>query len=175
MSRPASLTQRRTPSSTRSAMTEAVWRSMRTGSASERRTSAQKLVTPTEIWSGASLTPTTWAAPGVAHRADLQRNDKLVVEERRGDGGNGGRAQFGQLRDLDPRHGAEAADRIHHVKAIDRAHQFRIGGLHRSGASAAGVFFIREAELFSIPRRPVNRPASIFRLFPVVCLDSRLK
>ena len=71
------------------------------------------------------------AAPGVAHRADLQRNDEPVVEQRRGDGGNGGRAQFGQLGDLDPRHGAEAADRVHDMETIDRTHQFRVGGFHR--------------------------------------------
>ena len=66
MSRPASLTQRRMPSSTRSPMTDAVWRSRRMGSASERRMSAQKLVTATVIWSWASLTPTTCAASGLS-------------------------------------------------------------------------------------------------------------
>ena len=76
------------------------------------------------------------AASRVAHRADLQRDDEPVVEQRRGDGGDGRRAQVGQLRDLDPRHRAEATDRVHHVKAIDRAHQFGIGGLHRSDVSA---------------------------------------
>ena len=39
---------------------------MRIGSASVRRTSAQKLVAATVIWSGASFTPTTWAASGLS-------------------------------------------------------------------------------------------------------------
>ena len=65
-SRPVSLTHRRTPSSTRSAMTEAVWRSMRIGRASDERMSAQKFVTAIVIWSGASLTPTTRAASGLS-------------------------------------------------------------------------------------------------------------
>src|SRR5271166_3333675 len=64
IARPASLTHLLTPSSTRSAMTEAVCRSMRMGRTSELKMSAQKLVVATAIWSGASLTPTTWAASG---------------------------------------------------------------------------------------------------------------
>ena len=76
------------------------------------------------------------AATGVPHRADLKRDDQAVVEEGGSDCGHGRRAQVGQLRDLDPRHRAEATDRVHHVKAIDRAHQFGIGGLHRSDVSA---------------------------------------
>ena len=39
---------------------------MRIGRLSVRRTSAQKLVTATVIWSGASLTPTTCAASGLS-------------------------------------------------------------------------------------------------------------
>ena len=57
--RPASATQRRTPSSTRSAMTATGWRSTRMGSDSVLMTSARKLVTATVIWAGASLAPTT--------------------------------------------------------------------------------------------------------------------
>ena len=33
-------------------------------------------------------------------------------------------------RDLDAGDRPEAADRVHHVEAIDRAHQFGVGGLH---------------------------------------------
>ncbi len=44
----------------------AVCRSIRIGSASVRRTSAQKFVAATVIWSGASFTPTTWAASGLS-------------------------------------------------------------------------------------------------------------
>lgn len=66
ISRSASATQRRTPSSTRSAITAGVCRSIRIGSASVRRTSAQKFVAATVIWSGASFTPTTWAASGLS-------------------------------------------------------------------------------------------------------------
>ena len=62
----ASLTQRRTPSSTRSAITAGVWRWMRIGSDSLASTLAQKSVTATVIRSGASLTPTTRAASGLS-------------------------------------------------------------------------------------------------------------
>ena len=56
-------------------------------------------------------------------------------------------------RDLDPRDRPEAADRVHHVEAIDRAHQFGIGGLHRSGRFRLAARFSTEAELISSPRR----------------------
>ena len=62
------------------------------------------------------------AAAGVAHRADLQRDDQAIVEQRRGDGGDGRRAQFRQFGDLDPGDRPEAPDRVHHMEAIDRAH-----------------------------------------------------
>ena len=102
------------------------------------------------------------AAPGIAHGADLQRDDKPVVKQRRGDGRHGRRTQFGQLRDFDPRHRTEAADRVHDMEAIDRAHQFGIGGLHRSGVSACLTVFLQEAELFSSPQGHVNRMPPLF-------------
>ena len=56
-----------------------------------------------------------------------------------------------QLRDFDPRNRAEPADRVHHMEAIDRAHQFRVGGLHRVGRfPLSAVFLFGSAELISV-------------------------
>ena len=169
-SRPASLTQRRTPSSTRSAMTAAVCRSMRIGIASERRMSAQKLVTATVIWSGASFTPTTCAASGLSSSITRGRprpasrtaptcsgmisrsSSSAAVMAETVVGLSSVNCEI-STRDTGP----EPPDRVHHMEAIDRAHQFRVGGLHRSLVFPPRRIFMREAELFSSPAEPVNR------------------
>ena len=56
--------------------------------------------------------------------------------------------EFGPLGDLDARDRAEPADRVHDVEAIDRTHQFGIGGLHRSRRRAG----LRDGSIISGPR-----------------------
>ena len=135
-------------------MTAAVWRSMRIGSDSVRRTSAQKLVTATVIWSGASFTPTTCAASGFSCSITRGRprpasrtaptcsgmispssSSAAVIAETVV--GLSSVSWEISTRDI----GAEAADRVHDMEAIDRAHQFGIGGLHGLEASASDAFY----------------------------------
>ena len=163
--RPASATQRRTPSSTRSAITSAGWRSTRTGCVSSASTSPWKSVTTCTMRIGVIFTPTTRAASGlsssmharpaarrVAHRAHLPRHDQSIVEQRRGDRGDGGGAELGPLGDFHARDRPKAADRIHHMEAIDRTHEFRIGRLHRSAAPRR-----RKPNYFSISANSLSR------------------
>ena len=71
-------------------------------------------------------------AARVTHGPDLQRSDQPVVEKSGGDSGNRGGAELGDLADLDAGHRPMAANRVHHVEAVDRAHEFWVGGLHRT-------------------------------------------
>ena len=89
------------------------------------------------------------AAAGVAHGADLHRHDEAVVEQRRGDRRDGRRAELGEFRDFDARDRAEPPDRVHDMEAIDRSHQFRVGGLHRARGFRFDGLFLRSAELIS--------------------------
>ena len=56
--------------------------------------------------------------------------------------------------DLDTGDRAEAADRVHHVEAIDRTHQFRVGGLHRGVRRGRPYFTDRRFN--SIPPRRLS-------------------
>ena len=77
------------------------------------------------------------ATARVTHGPDLQRSDQPVVEKRGGDRGDRGGAELGDLADLDAGHRPMAANRVHHMEAVDRAHEFWVGGLHRfEGVSA---------------------------------------
>ncbi len=84
------------------------------------------------------------AAPsGVPQGADVERNDKAIIEQRRSDRRDGGGAEIGEFGDFDPRHWAKTPDRVHHVEPINRAHQFGIGGLHRGATLTfcTGILF----------------------------------
>jgi hypothetical protein len=61
------------------------------------------------------------------------------------------------------------------MEAIDRAHQFGVGGLHRSGRFRYGASFLRGAELFSLPLPPVNCEAPCFARILNASLDSSWK
>ena len=183
MSRPASLTQRRTPSSTRSPMTDAVWRSMRIGRASERRMSAQKLVTATVIWSWASLTPTTCAASGLS----------LSMTRGRPRPASRTAPSCSGMMSRSSSSAAVMAETVVELNSVSCEISTRDTGPNRRIASitwkrliarinsGSAVFiarvlplarrvFLRMAELFSSPRRPVNRTAPLFRQFSSVGL-----
>ena len=72
------------------------------------------------------------AAAAVANGADLHRHDQTIVQQGRGDRRDRRRAEFGELGNFDAGDRTKPPDRVHHMEAIDRAHQFRVGGFHRS-------------------------------------------
>ena len=154
-------------------------RSIRIGSDSVCITSARKLVIATVIWSGASLTPATKAASGLSSsitrgrpRAASRtapigaRDDQSVVEKERGDRRDGGRTEVGPIGDLDPRDRPEAADRVHDMEAIDRAHQFGIGGLHFDGRSAGFRAILLSGSAIYCQWSGSSTPCRSFKGFP---------
>ena len=161
----ASLTQRRTPSSTRSAITGADCRSIRIGKIEVLQHVGAEIGRGDGDLIGRQLHAddvgrvgiefqhhARAAASRVAHRAHGNGNDQSIVEQRRGDRRDRRRAQFGEIGYFHPRNRPEPADRVHHMEAIDGAHQFRVGGLHRIMPVRFPGIFIREAEL--IPSSP---------------------
>ena len=106
------------------------------------------------------------AARRVADGAHLARHDQPVIEQRSSDRRDGGGAEFRPFADLHARDRPMPTDRVHHVEAIDRAHEFRVGRLHPSGFRApqlarvllrAGDLFLHHGSQVSMPRRP-NKP-----------------
>ena len=90
----------------------------------------------------------------VTHGPDLQRTDEPVIQESGGNGGNRGRAELRDLANLDAGHRPMATNRVHHMEAIDCAHEFWVGGLHR--LEGVSKIIILQPGLIHGLWRPVN-------------------
>jgi len=70
---------------------------------------------------------------GVADAAELLRDYEPVVEQGARDRRYRRRREIRPVADLDACNRPEPTNRVHHMEAIDRAHQFGISGFHRAG------------------------------------------